>query len=121
VIQVGSMNAAEGKREHTRHFGEAGLIASSRSPDALPKRTASVVAAEPSLLLVLPCTHYATFLRLLPGIDQQFAKAKVRLPPAAARSRAPRVWQPCRAHPPSPPRRPRSDPRGAHDRLRKRR
>lgn len=85
AIHVGNIRAVEGGRELSRYFGEAGLIASSRDSESLPVRTASIVADEPCLLLVLPRVNYSPFIRLLPGVEKHFAKAKVR---AAARRRA---------------------------------
>ncbi|KAJ1621184.1 hypothetical protein T492DRAFT_363480 [Pavlovales sp. CCMP2436] len=77
AIHVGNIRAVEGGKEISRYFGEAGLIASSRAKsDKLPVRTASIVADEPCLLLVLPRENYDKFTRLLPGIADHFGEAK---------------------------------------------
>lgn len=84
AIHVGNIRATEGGRELSRYFGEAGLIATSKASGAqLPVRTASIVADEPCMLLVLPMQNYNAFIRLLPGVEKEFAKAKVRACPGA--------------------------------------
>lgn len=78
AIHVGSIKATEGGRDLARFFGEAGLIASSKNAAQLPIRTASIVADEPSLLLMLQAQNYQAFTRLLPGVEAHFARVKVR-------------------------------------------
>jgi hypothetical protein len=103
AIHVGNIRAVESGKELSRYFGEAGLIASTSSADgSLPVRTASIVADEPCLLLVLPRTNYSACCRLLPGVEKHFAKAKARArlcPPQRSRAdgiraRAPRHLSP---------------------------
>lgn len=87
AVLAGNIRATEGGQELCRYFGEAGLLATAKKEASLPKRTSSIMANEPCLLLVLPRRNFLALTKLLPQLDQHFARSKVH------RTRALALWQ----------------------------
>ncbi|KAG8464177.1 hypothetical protein KFE25_003240 [Diacronema lutheri] len=77
AIHVGFVRATEGGAELSRYFGEAGLLAAAAKDVHLPVRTASIIADEQCMLLVLPKHNFPMFIKLLPIMERLFAQSKV--------------------------------------------